>query len=123
MTFSDYFLGKTIVEIDEGGDYYIMHFSDGTAVKSYYSQDCCESVQIDHVDGDKANLIGSPILEAEECEDSDPVPDRNHQPESHTWTHHRFRTEKGEVTFVWLGESNGYYGETPYTMITHGRRV
>lgn len=119
--FSD-MVGKTLESVEEFGDKIIFNFNDGTAATSEHYQGCCESVDIDHIDGDVKNIVGSPILEAEEDVDpeGDPPPE---YPDSWTWTHQRIRTEKGEVTFHWLGQSNGYYGETPYFKLTHGRLV
>lgn len=116
-------VGKTLESIENSGERLTFHIDDGTAYVSYHSQDCCESVQIDHVDGNVEDVIGQMIVEAEDWEDGDPVPDVKYQPESHTWTRQRIRTNKGEVTFHWLGESNGYYGETPYFQLTHGKKV
>lgn len=119
MEFSD-FVGKTLESVEVDSERIIFNFDDGTAAESYHSQDCCESVRIDSQDGDIANIIGSPITFADESCDSDNPPER---PDSWTWTHQTIRTEKGEVVFHWLGESNGYYGETPYLRMTHGRLV
>lgn len=121
MEFHD-MVGKTLEEVVEGGDYIIFYFTDGTACKSEHRQDCCESVGIDRVEGDLANIIGSPILAASEDFDSDTPPDREYW-DSFTWTNQEITTEKGTVKFIWLGESNGYYGETPYFSITHGKKV
>lgn len=52
--------------------------------------------------GDIKNLVGAPLLMAEESSES---------MESGTWTFYEFATVKGSVTIRWLGESNGYYGE------------
>jgi hypothetical protein len=121
MEFSE-IVGKTLESVDNGdGERIVFHFADGTACTSYHSQDCCESVGVDRVEGDIDNILGQPILEAEETMDSEAG-----QPEfaeSWTWTRQRIKTAAGEVTFVWLGTSNGYYGETPYFQITHGKLV
>lgn len=116
-------VGKTLESI-EGGDIgserITFNFADGTAAASYHSQDCCESVKVTGVLGDIENIIGAPIIAASEvCEsEGEPKPE---YPDSWTWTRQRIQTEKGEALFTWLGESNGYYGETPYFQITHGR--
>jgi hypothetical protein len=76
----------------------------------YHSQDCCESVSIEDVEGDICDLIGSPIVLAEEAPSQDEQPGRDHG-DSFTWTFYRLATEKGFVVIRWYGESNGYYSE------------
>lgn len=122
MNFSG-MVGKVLKSVEQGDERIMFNFDDGTACTSYHSQDCCESVDVYDVVGDIANIIGSPILEAEEICEDDGEPKPREWAESWTWTRQRIRTERGEVTFVWLGESNGYYGETPYFQITHGEKV
>ena len=46
---------------------------DGTAFELYHSQDCCESVVVESIVGDFADLVGTPILLAEEAQ-SDQTP-------------------------------------------------
>ncbi len=117
--------GKTLVSLEgaePGSERIVFNFADGTACVAYHSQDCCESVSVSRIEGELANIIDSPITEAEHTCDSDT--DRpGEYSDSWTWTKYRVRTAKGEATIVWLGESNGYYGETPYFQITHGSKV
>src|SRR6478609_9342462 len=89
----------------------IMSFvdGDGNRYSFSHSQDCCENVGIYDVIGDISDLIGSPMLGAEEI--SSPEPSDYHPSDSYTWTFYRFWTAKGTVTVRWLGESNGYYSE------------
>jgi hypothetical protein len=49
-----------------GEDIMIFHSDDGWQFSFYHSQDCCESVSIEDICGDMEDLIGSPILIAEE---------------------------------------------------------
>ena len=73
-------------------------------------QDCCEAVSIEDVTGDLRDLIGSPILMAEESTTFDnPKEDPD---DSFMWTFYKFATAKGYVTVRWYGSSNGYYGES-----------
>jgi hypothetical protein len=60
--------GKTLTNIDGSTDKdrLIFSCSDGSEYLMHHSQVCCESVTIDDVCGDWADLIGSPVLEAEE---------------------------------------------------------
>jgi hypothetical protein len=73
----------------------------------HHHQDCCENVCIEDIAGDVEDLVGSPILMAEEATS---VAEVEH--ESGTWTFYKFATNKGYVTIRWLGTSNGYYSES-----------
>lgn len=123
MKFDD-IKGKVLASIDgaePGSQRVVFNFADGTAWASYHSPDCCESVSVNRITGDLASVIGSPVMCAYESQDSNDKP--SEYADSWTWTHQRIRTESGEVIIVWLGESNGYYGETPYLQVTHGAAV
>ena len=109
-------LGKTLTQVEgkAGDDEITFRCSDGTAYRMWHSQDCCEMVTVESVVGDWADLIGSPILKAEEST-SDQTPDghvHEYEPESQTWTFYKLATVKGYVDIRWFGESNGYYSES-----------
>lgn len=75
-----------------------------------HDQDCCESVYIDDVVGDLQDLVGAPILMADESTNHDNP--KYPEEDSFTWTFFRFATVKGYATVRWYGSSNGYYGES-----------
>jgi hypothetical protein len=63
--------------------------------------------------GDLKDLIGNPILLAEEVVGGDTPEELDNDPsESYTWTFYKLSTIRGSVTIRWLGESNGYYSES-----------
>lgn len=116
-------VGKVIVSVEGlevGSERIVYHFEDGTAWEIVHMQDCCESVAVNRIDSPEM-IIGQPILEAIEEFDNDNRP--SEYADSWTWTNQLIRTSVGQMTVVWLGESNGYYGETPYCRITHGKIV
>lgn len=102
--------GKTLASVDVHDDVIVFTVRPGQVYELYHEQDCCESVRVEEVIGDVRDLIGEPILEAEEVSDANhPAPDGA---DSYTWTFYKIGTIKGHVTFRWLGESNGYYSES-----------
>jgi len=104
-------IGKTITSIENKDNYeLIFHTEEGLNYKMYHDQDCCESVSIEDICGDLNNLIGSPIVMAEETTNSDNPKDPEWD-KSFTWTFYNFATAKGYVTIRWYGTSNGYYSE------------
>lgn len=110
-------IDKTLVRAEKLGDDVIVFVTDaGEAYRMWHSQDCCESVYVEDIAGDLRDLIGSPILQAEEAENrgnpkSEKIGDTDYEDESHTWTFYKLATIKGGVTIRWYGSSNGYYSE------------
>lgn len=84
-------------------------FSNGTVVCWIHRQDCCEDVWLADVTGDLQDLVGHPILVADERTNSD----NPENAESSTWTFLTLRGIGGTVDLRWCGVSNGYYSETP----------
>jgi len=101
--------GHTIESIVNESTRLVIQCDGGTWFELEHGQQCCEDVRIEDVTGDFEDLIGSPILVAEEATNADgPEPA---DAESYTWTFYKLATIKGYVTIRWLGESNGYYAE------------
>lgn len=113
-------LGKTLTNIDvqrgsfKVDDQITFTCSTGERYEMRHIQNCCESVDIEDINGDLNDLIGSPILKAEEVTNSEENPEgvtKEYQ-DSFTWTFYHLATVKGYVTIRWYGESNGYYSES-----------
>jgi hypothetical protein len=117
-------LGATLVDIDGAATDSLqmdMRAADGRVFTFNHSQDCCETVSILDVIGDVADLLGSPLVLAEEVSSEGTLPPE--RADSYTWTFYRFATVKGTVTVRWFGESNGYYSEGVDFYETQGARV
>lgn len=101
-------IGKTFSSVENRRDLEL-HFvaNNGDRFVFYHEQSCCESVAIEDIVGSLDDLVGSPLLEAEESggitEDGEYG--------TYTWTYYKFGTIKGHVNIRWFGESNGYYSE------------
>jgi hypothetical protein len=105
-------IGKTLVEIkiNEYKDEILFICDDGVKYQMLHYQDCCESVTIDDINGNLDDLIGTPIILAEESTNSE-EPKNSEYDESFTWTFYKLATVKGYVDIKWFGESNGCYSE------------
>jgi hypothetical protein len=118
-------VGKTIEAIwgGAGDDSIKFTCTDGTQYQMYHYQDCCESVYVEDIAGDLQDIVGSPILVAEELSSSEDPPGvkLSDYRESFTWTFYKLDTAKGGVTIRWYGSSNGYYSErVDFHEVTHG---
>lgn len=106
-------LNKTLTSVEQRGNEEILFVTEsGESYLMYHEQDCCENVWLEDVTGELDDLVGSPILMAEEV--TQDGSDDNDCLESRTWTFYKFATNKGYVTLRWCGESNGYYSESVY---------
>lgn len=112
VPFSD-LVGNVIKNIIVGGDEIRFECETGEEYLMYHEQDCCESVSVEDVIGDINDLIGNPILKAEETTNRDMnIPkEQEYRDESWTWTFYHLATIKGYVDIRWYGSSNGYYSE------------
>ncbi len=134
-------LGKTLTKITNGygnkasekAEALIFHCETGEVYHMLHHTDCCEYVSIEDICGDLEDLIGSPILVAEEASAEDDDTSEDHEPlvkqeimkgvlldkqimqeqddASATWTFYKLDTLKGGVVIRWCGSSNGYYSE------------
>lgn len=105
--------GMTLTKVEQVGDDVIrFECEDGRAFHLYHSQDCCESVVVESVVGDFVDLVGSPILLAEEASSKEAPEGAEASDDSNTWTFYKLRTIKGSVDIRWQGSSNGYYSES-----------
>lgn len=102
--------GKTFGIVFEDGERLVFE-NDTERYIFYHSQDCCESVYIESISGDLNDLIGVPLLLAEEVSSDDEGPLHEYE-YSYTWTFYKFATIKGYVDVRWYGSSNGYYSES-----------
>ena len=106
--------GKTLVSVETNKEMDEITFitNEGEKFLMYHSQNCCESVSIEDINGDLEDLIGTPILLAEEVtSEENPLGVTKEYQESFTWTFYKLATIKGYVDIRWYGESNGYYSE------------
>ena len=108
-------IGRTMVSVtgEIGDDHMTFHADNGDQFQFWYEHDCCASCTVNDIAGDIADLVGSPIVLAEEVSSEGTPPHCDgYTPDSYTWTFYRFATVKGTVTVRWFGESNGYYSES-----------
>ena len=107
-------IGKTMASVKNVDDGAIVFTTEsGEVYELSHLQECCESVAIEDIVGDLADLVGSPILRAEETTSyDDPVGITKKHYGRYTWTFYKFATRKGYVDIRWYGESNDNYSES-----------
>lgn len=122
-------VGKTLtqVTVNSSKDEILFVTDQGVQYKMLHHHDCCETVDIEDIDGDLDDLVGSPILVAEEVTSNDLdehpeiqawkllTPEKfkaEQDADSFTWTFYKLDTAKGGVCIRWFGSSNGYYSES-----------
>lgn len=93
--------GEEIIIFRTADDEYALH----------HAQDCCETVYIESVVGDIKDLVGEPILVAEQVSNMPDPGAKEDSDDSYTWTFYKFATRKGYVDIRWYGTSSGYYSE------------
>ena len=86
--------------------------ADGSRFVMGYEQDCCASCEIVDLNGDPGDLVGVPIVLADESSSEPDGWKPDEYDESYTWTFYRLATCKGHVDIRWFGSSNGYYSES-----------
>lgn len=109
-------VGQTItkLEVNTMEDEIHIFTESGDEFVMFHDQDCCEQVTVEDICGDIEDIIGSPVLVAEEVTHKDENPECVEVPEyqdSFTWTFYKIDTAKGGITIRWYGSSNGYYSE------------
>jgi hypothetical protein len=106
-------VGRTLSAVTSAPDEIVFtEAGSGKKWHLYHYQNCCENVYIEDICGDLQDLVGTPILKAEEVSN---MPEPENRPicdDSYTWTFYQFATIKGYVTVRWFGTSNGYYSES-----------
>lgn len=114
--------GKTLKSIDNRGEEIIFTTTEGETYRQIYYEDCCAGCSVEEIHGDLEDLVGTPILHAEEVSSGEPddaeaarraKDEYYYKSDSETWTFYKASTIKGSVTIRWYGSSNGYYSESP----------
>ena len=102
-----------IIGLEKGSEMVVFLTTDKEKFTLWHDQQCCETVEVEDIIGNPADLIGSEILLAEErTNEKQDLRPANENDESWTWIFYELATIKGNVTIRWYGGSwNGYYSE------------
>lgn len=111
--------GLTLSKIEVRDNYRILfHAACGRVFEMCHNQSCCEEVTIRDVVGDWKDLLGTPILRAEERSGFTPIPDDdddlNWEDLLTRWTaleqgFYELATVRGSLTITWGGQSDSDY--------------
>lgn len=84
--------------VDDKNNVYIMH----------HKQDCGENMFIEGIYGNPEDILGSPIIRAEEIINYNEIP-LYEDCLDYTWKLYEIATNKSCISIRWYGELNGYY--------------
>jgi hypothetical protein len=119
-------VGKVVVEASSDDEAIKLILDGGEHIHLVHQQDCCEDVYLDDVCGDLQDLVGSPLLVAEEVEGETSAMEGSGDydtEDSYTWTFYKLDTAKGGIVARWFGSSNGYYSESVSVVYTNRREI
>lgn len=98
-------IGKTITKIEGGlkDEKMIFTLNNGDKYQMIYYNDCCASCTVEDIAGDINDLIGSPILQAEEATSKEnPEGVKPEYQDLFTWTFYKLATIRGYLTIRWF---------------------
>lgn len=104
------FLHRTPLYINREDESITFYLDNAKSIRMYHSQDCCESVYIEDINGDLNSLLFKPMLQADEKISTNEDSNSNTN-ESFTWTFYTLANISSVVDIRWYGSSNGYYSE------------
>lgn len=121
VDFSD-LIGKKIVEVSglkAQSTYVYFRTECGKEYGMVHHQDCCESVDVEDVDGSAEDLVNATVMDArvETRSLGDEGVEAREAYDSFTYTFYHIRTDRGYVVIRWYGSSNGYYSESVSFML------
>jgi len=97
---------KSITGLEPNSKEVRITFEDGSGIKQYHINDCCEVAEVSQVDATPSKFIGA-IAHDFVTKTSGGETSEGHE----TWTFYTLKTSKGYLDWRWYGESNGYYSE------------